>query len=168
MTCVINNFQQLQPSPLPPRPHRPESVLGMPMVTLPCVESPLEKLSGPQVRGGGGCEAWLRSQKRGWRTHPLVSYLNLLSCFFPQKRANPQMCMFLKPPVPEWVQHLRFVLLVWNELWFYFSQRMEQILVWMERGTFLLLIAQCCTCPCYRGFRESLISLRWVSSSAEV
>ncbi|KAG8006668.1 Phospholipid phosphatase-related protein type 5, partial [Nibea albiflora] len=57
VTCVINNFQQMQPSPPPPRPQRPESVLGMPMVTLPCVESPLEKLSGPQVRGGGGCEA---------------------------------------------------------------------------------------------------------------
>ncbi|XP_044038517.1 phospholipid phosphatase-related protein type 2a isoform X2 [Siniperca chuatsi] len=48
VTCVINNFQQMQPSPPPPRPQRPESVLGMPMVTLPCVESPLEKLSGPQ------------------------------------------------------------------------------------------------------------------------
>uniref|UniRef100_A0A673CUF4 Phospholipid phosphatase-related protein type 5 n=1 Tax=Sphaeramia orbicularis TaxID=375764 RepID=A0A673CUF4_9TELE len=46
VTCVINNFQQLQPSPPLPRPQRPESVLGMPMVTLPCVESPLEKLSG--------------------------------------------------------------------------------------------------------------------------
>ncbi|XP_076608295.1 phospholipid phosphatase-related protein type 2a isoform X1 [Chaetodon auriga] len=46
VTCVINNFQQMQPSPPPPRPHRPESVLGMPMVTLPCVESPLEKLRG--------------------------------------------------------------------------------------------------------------------------
>uniref|UniRef100_A0A673CY63 Phospholipid phosphatase related 2a n=1 Tax=Sphaeramia orbicularis TaxID=375764 RepID=A0A673CY63_9TELE len=44
VTCVINNFQQLQPSPPLPRPQRPESVLGMPMVTLPCVESPLEKL----------------------------------------------------------------------------------------------------------------------------
>lgn len=61
VTCVINNFQQMQPSPPPPRPYRPESVLGMPMVTLPCVESPLEKLSGPQVRGGGGCEAGLHS-----------------------------------------------------------------------------------------------------------
>ncbi|XP_067334076.1 phospholipid phosphatase-related protein type 2a isoform X2 [Channa argus] len=49
VTCVINNFQRLQPCPPPPsRPQRPESVLGMPMVTLPCVESPLEKLSGPQ------------------------------------------------------------------------------------------------------------------------
>uniref|UniRef100_A0A4W6FM12 Phospholipid phosphatase related 2a n=1 Tax=Lates calcarifer TaxID=8187 RepID=A0A4W6FM12_LATCA len=71
VTCVINNFQQLQPSLPPPRPQRPESVLGMPMVTLPCVESPLEKLSGPQVRGGGGCEARLCSQKRGRDTHPL-------------------------------------------------------------------------------------------------
>lgn len=71
VTCVINNFQQMLHSLPPPRPQRPESVLGMPMVTLPCVESPLEKLSGPQVRGGGGCEARLRSQKRGWDTHPL-------------------------------------------------------------------------------------------------
>uniref|UniRef100_A0AAQ4S6E4 Phospholipid phosphatase related 2a n=1 Tax=Gasterosteus aculeatus aculeatus TaxID=481459 RepID=A0AAQ4S6E4_GASAC len=54
VTCVINNFQQILPNLPPPRPQRPESVLGMPMVTLPCVESPLEKLSGPQVRGGGG------------------------------------------------------------------------------------------------------------------
>ncbi|XP_069557292.1 phospholipid phosphatase-related protein type 2a isoform X6 [Brachyistius frenatus] len=46
VTCVINNFRQLQPSPPPPRAQRPESVLGMPMVTLPCVESPLEKLRG--------------------------------------------------------------------------------------------------------------------------
>ncbi|KAF3846808.1 hypothetical protein F7725_003886 [Dissostichus mawsoni] len=34
------------PSPPPLRPHRPESMMGMPMVTLPCVESPLEKLRG--------------------------------------------------------------------------------------------------------------------------
>ncbi|XP_027879884.1 phospholipid phosphatase-related protein type 2a isoform X2 [Xiphophorus couchianus] len=46
VTCVINNFQQFQPSPPPLRPQRPESMLGMPMVTLPCVESPLEKLRG--------------------------------------------------------------------------------------------------------------------------
>ncbi|XP_037332707.2 phospholipid phosphatase-related protein type 2a isoform X1 [Pungitius pungitius] len=46
VTCVINNFQQILPSPPPPQPQRPESVLGMPMVTLPCVESPLEKLRG--------------------------------------------------------------------------------------------------------------------------
>ncbi|XP_039901831.1 phospholipid phosphatase-related protein type 2a isoform X7 [Simochromis diagramma] len=46
VTCVINNFQQLQPGLPPPRPQRPESMLGMPMVTLPSVESPLEKLRG--------------------------------------------------------------------------------------------------------------------------
>ncbi|XP_034046203.1 phospholipid phosphatase-related protein type 2a isoform X2 [Thalassophryne amazonica] len=47
VTCVINSFQQMQPSPPgPQRPQRPESVLGMPMATLPCVESPLEKLRG--------------------------------------------------------------------------------------------------------------------------
>lgn len=52
VTCVINNFQQLQPGLPPPRPQRPESMLGMPMVTLPSVESPLEKLSGPQTPRG--------------------------------------------------------------------------------------------------------------------
>uniref|UniRef100_G3NT08 Phospholipid phosphatase related 2a n=1 Tax=Gasterosteus aculeatus TaxID=69293 RepID=G3NT08_GASAC len=52
VTCVINNFQQILPNLPPPRPQRPESVLGMPMVTLPCVESPLEKLSGPQTPRG--------------------------------------------------------------------------------------------------------------------
>ncbi|XP_029582659.1 phospholipid phosphatase-related protein type 2a isoform X2 [Salmo trutta] len=44
VTCVINNFQQTRPPPPPPRPQRPESVLGMPMVALPCVESPLENI----------------------------------------------------------------------------------------------------------------------------
>ncbi|KAG9343946.1 hypothetical protein JZ751_013334, partial [Albula glossodonta] len=48
VTCVVNNFQRVLPVALPGRPQRPESVLGMPMVALPCVESPLEKLSGPQ------------------------------------------------------------------------------------------------------------------------
>uniref|UniRef100_A0A3Q2DQ23 Phospholipid phosphatase related 2a n=1 Tax=Cyprinodon variegatus TaxID=28743 RepID=A0A3Q2DQ23_CYPVA len=46
VTCVINNFQQFQPSLPPLQPQRPESMLGMPMVTLPCMESPLEKLRG--------------------------------------------------------------------------------------------------------------------------
>lgn len=53
VTCVINNFQHAKPSPPPMRTQRPESMLSMPMVALPCVESPLEKLSGTQVRGGG-------------------------------------------------------------------------------------------------------------------
>lgn len=53
VTCVINNFQQAKSSPPAIRPQRPESMLGMPMVALPCVESPLEKLSGTQVRGEG-------------------------------------------------------------------------------------------------------------------
>ncbi|XP_026113221.1 phospholipid phosphatase-related protein type 5-like isoform X7 [Carassius auratus] len=52
VTCVINNFQQTQ-SQLPPLPPpvylpRPEPSLNVPMVAMPCVESPLEKLSGPQ------------------------------------------------------------------------------------------------------------------------
>ncbi|XP_060749262.1 phospholipid phosphatase-related protein type 2a isoform X5 [Tachysurus vachellii] len=46
VTCVINNFQQAKSSPPPMRTQRPESMLGMPMVALPCVESPLEKLQG--------------------------------------------------------------------------------------------------------------------------
>ncbi|KAM9785079.1 phospholipid phosphatase-related protein type 2a isoform X1 [Syngnathus typhle] len=46
VTCVINNFQQMQPRLSLQVAQRPESTLGMPMVTLPCVESPLEKLLG--------------------------------------------------------------------------------------------------------------------------
>ncbi|KAK1799251.1 hypothetical protein P4O66_007493 [Electrophorus voltai] len=61
VTCVINNFQQAKPPPPPARPQHPESVLGMPMVALPCVESPLEKLSGTQVRGGAGLHGDLHS-----------------------------------------------------------------------------------------------------------
>ncbi|KAJ8363416.1 hypothetical protein SKAU_G00122470 [Synaphobranchus kaupii] len=44
VTCVINNFQQTQILPSPAPPQRPEPVLSMPMMPLPCVESPLEKL----------------------------------------------------------------------------------------------------------------------------
>nr|XP_015204766.1 PREDICTED: lipid phosphate phosphatase-related protein type 2 isoform X2 [Lepisosteus oculatus] len=50
VTCVINNFQQTRPGMPPPRPPRQEPVVGMPMMSLPCVESPLEKLSGPQTQ----------------------------------------------------------------------------------------------------------------------
>ncbi|XP_030638297.1 phospholipid phosphatase-related protein type 5 [Chanos chanos] len=50
VTCVINNFQQTQSAPPPIHPpRRPEPPLSVPMVAMPCVESPLEKLSGPQV-----------------------------------------------------------------------------------------------------------------------
>ncbi|XP_066564090.1 phospholipid phosphatase-related protein type 2a isoform X1 [Amia ocellicauda] len=45
VTCVINNFQQSRSLAPPPRPLRPEPMVGMPMMSLPCVESPLEKLS---------------------------------------------------------------------------------------------------------------------------
>ena len=53
VSCVINNFQQTQLAghTLPP-PQRPEPPIGIPMLSLPRVESPLEKLSGLQVRGG--------------------------------------------------------------------------------------------------------------------
>ncbi|XP_023647578.2 phospholipid phosphatase-related protein type 5 isoform X2 [Paramormyrops kingsleyae] len=44
VTCVINNFQQPRPHPPPVPPPRPEPTVGIPMVALPCVESPLEKL----------------------------------------------------------------------------------------------------------------------------
>ncbi|XP_035261392.1 phospholipid phosphatase-related protein type 5-like isoform X1 [Anguilla anguilla] len=44
VTCVINNFQQTRLLPPPAPPLRPEPVLSMPMMPLPCVESPLEKL----------------------------------------------------------------------------------------------------------------------------
>ncbi|XP_048104171.1 phospholipid phosphatase-related protein type 5 isoform X3 [Alosa alosa] len=55
VTCVINNFQQTRrPAvvPLPLRPLPPQATLSMPAVTLPRVESPLEKLSGLQARRG--------------------------------------------------------------------------------------------------------------------
>uniref|UniRef100_A0A3P9MPQ6 Phospholipid phosphatase-related protein type 5 n=1 Tax=Oryzias latipes TaxID=8090 RepID=A0A3P9MPQ6_ORYLA len=48
VTCVINNFRQLQPCTPPLLAQHPESVLGVPMVTLPCVESPLDNLNGSQ------------------------------------------------------------------------------------------------------------------------
>ncbi|XP_028830397.1 phospholipid phosphatase-related protein type 2 isoform X2 [Denticeps clupeoides] len=50
VTCVINNFQQTQPA-VPPLQLLPPSqpALSVPVVALPCMESPLEKLSGPQT-----------------------------------------------------------------------------------------------------------------------
>ncbi|XP_041091678.1 phospholipid phosphatase-related protein type 5-like isoform X2 [Polyodon spathula] len=48
VTCVINNFQSRRVEPL--KPVRPEPVGGVPMMSLPCVESPLEKLSGAQTQ----------------------------------------------------------------------------------------------------------------------
>ena len=62
---MINNFKPTQlagpvpPPPPPPPQHsqRQDPPLGMPLVSLPrVVESPLEKLSGLQVRGRGGSE----------------------------------------------------------------------------------------------------------------
>ncbi|XP_041723291.1 phospholipid phosphatase-related protein type 5 isoform X3 [Coregonus clupeaformis] len=51
VSCVINNFQQTA-SALPPLPpQRPQLPHGRQLSTLPRVESPLEKLSGPQVPG---------------------------------------------------------------------------------------------------------------------
>lgn len=55
VTCVINNFQPTHlaaPTPLPLQ--HPEAAVGIPLLSLPRVESPLEKLSGLQVRDGDG------------------------------------------------------------------------------------------------------------------
>lgn len=55
VTCVINNFQPTHLAALTPLPlQRPESTVGIPLLSLPRVESPLEKLSGLQVRDGEG------------------------------------------------------------------------------------------------------------------
>ncbi|XP_044044924.1 phospholipid phosphatase-related protein type 5-like isoform X3 [Siniperca chuatsi] len=52
VSCVINNFQQTQIAvPTPPPPQRPEPPMGLPLLSLPRVESPLEKLSGFQAPG---------------------------------------------------------------------------------------------------------------------
>ncbi|XP_023691981.1 phospholipid phosphatase-related protein type 5-like isoform X2 [Paramormyrops kingsleyae] len=60
VTCVVNNFQQTRPAALPSRPPRPDSAPGMPVVVLPCVENPLEKLSGSQI-----------SDHQSWSGHPV-------------------------------------------------------------------------------------------------
>lgn len=55
VSCVINNFQQTQRAmamATSPPPQRPEPPIGLPLLSLPRVESPLEKLSGLQVRVG--------------------------------------------------------------------------------------------------------------------
>lgn len=52
---MINNFQPTHlaaPTHLPLQ--RPEATVGIPLLSLPRVESPLEKLSGLQVRDGDG------------------------------------------------------------------------------------------------------------------
>ncbi|KAK9540055.1 hypothetical protein VZT92_002527 [Zoarces viviparus] len=50
VSCVINNFKQTQIGmPTPPPPHRPESAIGLPLLSLPRVESPLEKLQGYRI-----------------------------------------------------------------------------------------------------------------------
>lgn len=54
VSCVINNFQPAHLAAPPPLPlQRPEATVGIPLLSLPRVESPLEKLSGLQVRDGG-------------------------------------------------------------------------------------------------------------------
>lgn len=97
VTCVINNFQQFLPSPPPLGPQHPEPMLGVPMVALPCVESPLEKLSGTQVRGRGGCEKQSCSQMSD--KHPLSFYWHVLSHpLLKTKHACP------KPNMHPWYQ----------------------------------------------------------------
>lgn len=58
VTCVINNFKQMQLSATPHRHHAVQSVQAVPMLALPCGENPLEKLSGPQVRGERESVQW--------------------------------------------------------------------------------------------------------------
>ncbi|XP_029919001.1 phospholipid phosphatase-related protein type 5-like isoform X3 [Myripristis murdjan] len=51
VTCVINNFQPTKiAAPVLP-PQRPEPPIALPLLSLPRVESPLEKLSGLQAAG---------------------------------------------------------------------------------------------------------------------
>ncbi|TWW58525.1 Phospholipid phosphatase-related protein type 5 [Takifugu flavidus] len=50
VSCVINNFQPAHlaaPTPLPLQ--RPEAAVGIPLLSLPRVESPLEKLQGYRI-----------------------------------------------------------------------------------------------------------------------
>nr|XP_020452824.1 phospholipid phosphatase-related protein type 5-like isoform X2 [Monopterus albus] len=50
VSCVINNFQPTQIAlPTPPPPQRPDPSVGLPLLTLPRVESPLEKLQGYRI-----------------------------------------------------------------------------------------------------------------------
>ncbi|KAM3624264.1 uncharacterized protein V6R79_021267 [Siganus canaliculatus] len=52
VSCVINNFRPTQlavPLPPPPPPQRPEPPMGLPLLSLPRVESPLEKLQGYRI-----------------------------------------------------------------------------------------------------------------------
>ncbi|XP_038148345.1 phospholipid phosphatase-related protein type 5 isoform X2 [Cyprinodon tularosa] len=53
VSCVINNFKPTKlavPTP-PPPPQHPEPLISLPLLSLPRVESPLEKLSGFQAPG---------------------------------------------------------------------------------------------------------------------
>ncbi|KAL7404508.1 hypothetical protein ABVT39_015741 [Epinephelus coioides] len=52
VSCVINNFQQTQRAmamATSPPPQRPEPAIGLPLLSLPRVESPLEKLQGYRI-----------------------------------------------------------------------------------------------------------------------
>ncbi|XP_035494282.1 phospholipid phosphatase-related protein type 5-like isoform X1 [Scophthalmus maximus] len=50
VSCVINNFQPTQMAgQTPPPPQRPEPSVGLPLLSLPRVESPLEKLQGYRI-----------------------------------------------------------------------------------------------------------------------
>lgn len=48
----------MQLSATPHRHHAVQSVQAVPMLALPCGENPLEKLSGPQVRGERESVQW--------------------------------------------------------------------------------------------------------------
>uniref|UniRef100_A0A3Q4HTI2 Phosphatidic acid phosphatase type 2/haloperoxidase domain-containing protein n=1 Tax=Neolamprologus brichardi TaxID=32507 RepID=A0A3Q4HTI2_NEOBR len=72
VSCVINNFRPTQiAAPTPPPPQRSEPPVGLPLLSLPRVESPLEKLSGLQVRGGGN-EMYQNDQNNVLNVHVLV------------------------------------------------------------------------------------------------
>ncbi|XP_035762213.1 phospholipid phosphatase-related protein type 2-like [Neolamprologus brichardi] len=50
VSCVINNFRPTQiAAPTPPPPQRSEPPVGLPLLSLPRVESPLEKLQGYRI-----------------------------------------------------------------------------------------------------------------------
>ncbi|XP_029014551.1 phospholipid phosphatase-related protein type 5 isoform X2 [Betta splendens] len=93
VTCVINNFQQLQsPPPSPPQHHRPESMLGVPMVTLPCVDSPLENiLPSPPP-------AHCTTPTSNHSNHPLVPLISVVAPpppLSPSPQTSPLIILFL-------------------------------------------------------------------------
>lgn len=80
---MINNFRPTQiAASTPPPPQRSEPPVGLPLLSLPRVESPLEKLSGLQVRGGGN-EMYQSNQNNVLNVHVLVFLSKCLGIFIP-------------------------------------------------------------------------------------